>query len=110
LFTQAGINYSLAVVGDILCSDLSFVSAANYSASGKTAIGIVVSNASKVLKIVSIVRSDYSKSFGWLNNISTLTDYKTINQALSDIDGYSNTNKIIAQEGSSGAIAYCKSF
>ena len=104
------IPYSGAVVGDILCSDLTIVSAANYSASGKTAIGVVIYNALGVLKAVSLAEvSRYFSSYD--SNIPGLTDFAEMNSALTDIDGRANTSIIFTALGSYAyAAVYCRSF
>ena len=107
----SGVDYSGAVVGDILCSDLTIVTNANYASSGKTAIGVVVNNASGNLRAIAL--GEYSKPFGGSGtDIAGLTNYTTSATALTDTDGKGNTALIIAAIGSSTdhAAGFCNSF
>lgn len=95
-----GVNastYASAVVGDILCSDLTVVTPANYSGSGKTAIGIVFSNASNKLKAVALTKSSSEMWWGDVSTaITNLADIASVNDAKADMDGRGNTTKINA--------------
>ena len=110
LLNKKGIDYSGAVVGDILCSDMSYVTIDNYALSGKTAIGVIINNASGVLRAMDL--SDGFKSFGGGADISELTNYTTSGNAITDTDGKENTNIIIAALGNSSdhAAGYCANF
>ena len=111
LFGKKTIDYSAAVVGDILCSDLSYVSAANYALSGKTAIGVIINNTLGVLRAMAL--SDGFKPFGGSGiDIPGLTNYMTSANAITDIAGKENTNIIISALGNSSdhATGYCANF
>lgn len=106
------IAYSSAAVGDILCSDMKIVSAANYSASGKTAIGIVFYNVSGVLKAVSLTQQGGLTWGGMAFDIPELTNYTTTESAITDTNGTANTTIIISYLGDSTSLAagYCRAF
>lgn len=106
------IAYSSAVVGDILCSDLKIVSAANYTISGKTAIGIVFYNSSGVLKVVSLTQQGGITWGGKGNDIAELTNYTAAENAINDTNGTANTTTIIGYLGDSTSLAagYCRAF
>ncbi|PKO97084.1 MAG: hypothetical protein CVU12_02105 [Bacteroidetes bacterium HGW-Bacteroidetes-7] len=111
LLNKKGIDYSGAVVGDILCSDMTTVSRANYLASGKTAIGVIINNAYGVLRAMAL--SDGFKSFGGSGtDILGLTNYTTSDNALNDIDGKGNTLLIVNSlgNGTDHAAGYCANF
>lgn len=87
-------------VGDILCTDNSIVKPADWPVAGKTAMGIVfhVDNTGEHGWAVHL-----HDQFGaqWTPNnqqidILTLTNYTNNRDAIMDLDGYSNTQKIRA--------------
>lgn len=105
------IAYSEAVAGNILCSDLKIVSKENYAISGKTAIGIVIYNASGVLKAMALTGD--SKPFeGYQSDNAYLTNRATQAAALTETDGTTNTTGIISWNGndSNYAAGYCRAF
>jgi hypothetical protein len=109
----AGSGYSEAQVGDILCSDLSIVTAANYAASGKTAIGIAYYNNNGDIRFMHpnpILQA--GKAFGPDVNITDLADITTESGAIADTDGSGNTDKIINQQGAGTTYSpgYCRAF
>lgn len=91
------IPFSEASVGDILCSDNKIVAPADYSASGKTAIGIVINKASGVLRIMALTVVG-GKWGGYNTNIS-LDDITTENGAIAETDGEANTLTMISDIG-----------
>lgn len=54
LYKINNIDYSGVQIGDILCSDLTIVTTANYASSGKTAIGITYYNDSGDVRFMYI--------------------------------------------------------
>ena len=111
IFTKKGINYTGAVAGDILCTDLMYVAKADFAASGKTAIGVITYNSGAFIEVINL--SDVVKDFGGSGtNIPDLTDYTVEAYALQDLDGTANTDAIIAELGSSDTLAagYCRSY
>ena len=81
--------YSQAAVGDIYCSDNTVVSASNYSGSGKTAVGIVINNASGVMRIMALTTVTYA--YGGYGTDLPLTNAQTEQAAIADLDGVNNT-------------------
>lgn len=106
------IAYSSAAVGDILCSDLKIVSAANYTISGKTAIGVVFYNSSGELKAVSLTQQGGVTCGGKGIDIPELTNYALPGNAITDTNGTANTTTIISYLGDSTSLAagYCRAF
>lgn len=89
--TIQGSGYSSAVVGSILCSDLSVVAAANYRSSGKVAIGVVVSNKDGKLRIIALNSVSGKRWDGYGADITTLPNKSTTQEQLADMDGYNNS-------------------
>lgn len=86
-------------VGDILCTDGTIVKPSAYATSGKTAMGIVfyVDNTGEHGWAVHL--HDQSSNIQWGGygiDIPTLTNYINTVDAITDMDGYSNTQKIRA--------------
>lgn len=105
------VDYSTAVLGDILCSDLSFVKSTDYASSGKTAIGVIFSNATGALKAISLTEFQnlpWSKSAIDITNLAHI--YEDYAQA--DMGGRNNTDVILAQLGTGNdfAAGKCNSF
>ena len=98
LYNKGGIDYSSAGVGDILCSDMSFVSATNFASSGKTAIGIIVINSSRILKVMSL--SEFT-NLPWSTSAIDITGLVDVDEAIAQTDmaGRGNTDIILAQLG-----------
>ena len=111
LLNKKGIDYSGAVVGDILCSDMTTVSRANYLASGKTAIGVVINNSNRKLRVAALnsVTGKYWDSY--FGDITTLPNITSVADALSDMDGHSNTlaiwNFTALNQNADNAVGYC---
>ena len=92
----------LIAVGDILCTDGTTVKPAAFAASGKTALGVVfyVDNTGEHGWAVHL--NDQELSAAWTPSeqyvdISTLDNYANARQAMMDLDGYTNTQKIFAE-------------
>ncbi len=84
-------------VGDILCTDNSIVKPADWPVVGKTAMGIVfyVDNTGEHGWAVHLQDQAITISWGGYGSIiPSLTSYTTARSAASDLDGYSNTQKI----------------
>ena len=84
-------------VGDVLCSDNSIVKISSWPGAGKTAKGVVfyVDNTGQHGWAVHL--QDQSTSITWGEygtDISTLTNYTNARDAITDLNGYSNTQKI----------------
>ena len=91
----------LIAVGDILCTDGTYVKPSAFAASGKTALGVVfyVDNTGEHGWAVHL--NDQELSAAWTPSeqyvdISTLDNYANARQAMMDLDGYTNTQKIFA--------------
>lgn len=111
IFTKKGIDYSGAVAGDILCTDLMYVARANFATSGKTAIGVITYNSGTFIEAINL--TDVFKAFGGFGtDIPDLTNYTVESEALQDVDGTANTDAIISELGSSDTLAagYCRSY
>ncbi len=90
-------------VGDIYCTDESIVKPSDLKSSGKTAAGIVsyVDNtgehgwavALKNAATTAVAWSAISQA-GWRQDIPGLTNYTANDQALTDLNGYTNTQTI----------------
>lgn len=112
LYTQDGISYSEAVVGDILCTDLTIVKSTDYSTSGKIGIGVVFSNSSGKLKVVGLLQgnSKYWAPTGTDSSIANITAPISTN-ILNDLDGKANTTILYALSTSVSYIAgYCRAY
>ena len=110
LLNKKGIDYSSAVVGDILCSDLSFVTRSNYASSGKTGIGVIVHNANRTLRVIA--KNQFKDR--WSPSLSDVPGIANVNYNTyaNDMDGDGNTTKIIAHFGTSQnyAARSCRSY
>ncbi|MCK9629464.1 MAG: hypothetical protein M0R37_12850 [Bacteroidales bacterium] len=112
LYTQEGASYSEAVVGDILCTDLTIVKNADYSTSGKTGIGVVFSNASGKLKVVGLSQgsSKYWAPAGTDTSIANIAAPIATN-IVNDLDGRANTTILYALSTNVNYIAgYCRAY
>ncbi len=86
-------------IGDILCTDNSIVKPSDWPVAGKTAMGIVfyVDNACEHGWAVHL--QDQTSGIQWGgygSDISSLTNYTTPRDAIMDMNGYLNTQKIRA--------------
>ena len=115
--------YSSAAVGNVLLSDRSFVTVAQYVAGGYLpAVGIIFSNSSGQLKAVSLVEANKAWDASTTpQDISTLYNYyyeeyypaqPNLPYASADTDDTGNTSKIIAALGAENDCAanYCRNF
>ena len=97
-FSQSVIIPTVAI-GDILCTDNSIVKPSDWPMAGKTAKGIIfyVDNTG-MHGWAAHLQSQGSyvvwNPNGYDGDSSTLTNYATAREASSDLDGYSNTQKI----------------
>jgi hypothetical protein len=100
---QASATHSVVApplaVGDILCTDGTTVKPSAFAASGKTALGVVfyVDNTGEHGWAVHL--DDQSTGIFWtpagqFEDIPTLNNYTEPRDAIMDLDGYSNTQKI----------------
>ena len=86
-------------IGDILCTDNSIVKPSAWPVAGKTAMGIVfyVDNTGEHGWAVHLQNQATGVQWGgYGTDISTLTNYTTPRDAITDMNGYSNTQKIRA--------------
>ena len=95
-FSQGGQAPAVAI-GDILCTDNSIVKSSAWPVAGKTAKGVVfyVDNTGQHGWAVHL--QDQSTSITWGGygtDISTLTNYTNARDAITDLNGYLNTQKI----------------
>lgn len=95
-FSQGGQAPAVAI-GDILCTDNSIVKPSDWPVAGKTAKGVVfyVDNTGQHGWAVHL--QDQSTSITWGGygtDISTLTNYTNARDAITDLNGYLNTQKI----------------
>ena len=84
-------------IGDILCTDNTIVKPSDWPVAGKTAMGIVfyVDSTSEHGWAVHLHDQGTSVTWGgYGTDISTLTNYYNSCDAITDLDGYSNTQKI----------------
>lgn len=96
-FSQGTHPVPAVAIGDILCTDNSIVKPSAWPVAGKTAMGIVfyVDNTGSHGWAVHL--QDQGTNVQWSNlyiNIPALTDYTNARDAITDLDGYSNTQKI----------------
>lgn len=83
-------------IGDILCTDGSFVTPNQFPSAGKTAKGVVF-YVDKTNQHGWAVHLNYQGSFLWspdFNDIPDLPNYMTFREAINDSNGYENTLKI----------------
>lgn len=97
-FSQGGQAPAVAI-GDILCTDNSIVKPSAWPMAGKTAKGIVfyVDNTGQHGWAVHLQDQGTSEQWtpnGQYTDIPTLTNYTDARDAITDLDGYSNTQKI----------------
>ena len=95
-FSQGGTTPTVAI-GDILCTDNSIVKPSAWPVAGKTAMGIVfyVDNSGEHGWVVHLQdQSTYIRWGGGGTDIPTLTNYYSGRSAISDLNGYANTQKI----------------
>ena len=97
-FSQGGQAPPVAI-GDILCTDNSIVKPSAWPVAGKTAKGIVfyVDNTGQHGWAVHLQDQGTSVQwtpYGQYTDISTLTNYTNARDAITDLNGYSNTQKI----------------
>ena len=92
----------MVAVGDILCTDGTYVKPSAFAASGKTALGVVfyVDNTGEHGWAVHL--NDQESSAAWTPSgqyvdIPTLDNYADARAAMMDLDGYTNTQKIFAE-------------
>ena len=97
-FSQGG-QVPPVAIGDILCTDNSIVKPSAWPVAGKTAKGVVfyVDNTGQHGWAVHL--QDQGTSVQWtpsgqFTDISTLTNYTNARDAITDLNGYSNTQKI----------------
>ena len=91
----------LVAVGDILCTDNSIVKPEDWPVAGKTAQGVVfyVDNTGQHGWVVNLQDQDFhrwagSSTIGANTDISTMNNYATARDAMNDLDGYANTQRI----------------
>lgn len=85
-------------VGDILCTDATIVKLTDFASSGKTAYGVVfyVDNTAEHGWAIHLQNQGTALWGGYGTDIQTLPNYLTAREAIADIDGYGNTQKIRA--------------
>ncbi len=86
-------------IGDILCTDNSIVKPQNFASSGKTAMGIVfyVDSTGEHGWAVELTHSGSAIAWGGYGvDIPSLPNFSSPNAAITDLDGYTNTQKIRA--------------
>ncbi|MDD4395871.1 MAG: hypothetical protein PHQ33_08300 [Bacteroidales bacterium] len=96
-------------IGDVLCTDNTTVAPNDFAGSGKTAQGVVFFVDSTGEHGWAVALTESSTTYRWENqtsytdchDISSLPNLTTRDEALSDYNGYSNTQKIRAAGGSS---------
>ena len=98
--------FSQAVVGDIYCSDNTIVAPANYSGSGKTAVGIVINNASGVMRLMGLSSISYIWMPFPLEDLP-LPNITNIYDAHADVNGFSNTVDIVIYAGNDTLAKLC---
>jgi hypothetical protein len=83
------------VVGDILCTDNSIVKPSQWPEAGKTAMGVVFYVDTTGEHGWAIHLQELTAQWGGYNiDIPTMTNYFTAREAITDYDGYGNTQKI----------------
>ena len=88
-------------IGDILCTDNSIVKPSSWPVAGKTAMGVVfyVDNTGEHGWAMNLNNENSDNTMRWGGSgtdIVTLNNFSLGNNALSDLDGYGNTQKIRA--------------
>lgn len=83
-------------IGDIVCTDGSIVKPELYASSGKTANGIVfyVDSSNQHGWAVSLRYQGYFLWCPYTNDVPSLQNYRKFKDAITDTDGYNNTQKI----------------
>ena len=99
-FSQGGQTPPVAI-GDILCTDNSIVKPSDWPVAGKTAMGIVFYVDSTGSHGWAVHPQNQATSSVWTSldyytDISTLTNYTYLRDAIMDLDGYTNTQRILA--------------
>lgn len=97
-FSQGG-QVPPVAIGDILCTDNSIVKPSAWPVAGKTAKGIVFYVDNTGAHGWAVHLQDQGTSVQWTpsgqyTDISTLTNYTNARDAITDLNGYSNTQKI----------------
>ena len=97
-FSQGG-NVPAVAIGDILCTDNSIVKPSAWPVAGKTAKGIVFYVDNTGAHGWAVHLQDQGTSVQWTpsgqyTDIPTLTNYTNARDAITDLNGYSNTQKI----------------
>lgn len=112
LYSIGGVEIPFAqvVAGDILCSDNTVVSAANYIASGKTAIAVVFYRDINYFNAVSLASAN--RAFGGHGtDIEGLDNITTEQGAIADLNGQVHTNVIYsAFPAIETSAKYCKDY
>ena len=88
-------------IGDILCTDGTFIKPNDYASSGKTALGIVFF-VDESEQHGWAVHLEYQGRMPWCNqyiDVPSLTNIRKFRNAIKDTDGYTNT-RIIREYGS----------
>lgn len=98
-FVQGGYTAPPIAIGDILCTDSSFVKPADWPAAGKTAMGIVfyVDNTDEhgwAISLNEYTNLKWSPLWPPLDVAGPDNNYETHIEAIHDVDGYSNTQII----------------
>lgn len=110
---EGSVAYADAILSDILCSDLTIHTAAGFSSSGKTAIGMVFRKADGKLSAfaTNIYASGGYKAWGTDVDIPAMPNYAGGGWD-GDLDGSSMTDEIIAYIGSNTnyAAGFCRAY
>ena len=99
LISQGTHPFPAVSIGDILCTDNSILKPSAWPVAGKTAMGIVfyVDNSGEHGYAVHLQDQETSVQwtpYGQYTDIPTLTNYTNARDAIMDLDGYTNTQKI----------------
>ncbi|MBP5662836.1 MAG: DUF1566 domain-containing protein [Bacteroidales bacterium] len=97
----ASLRVPSIAVGDILCTDGSTVKPSTWPVLGKTAMGIVFYVDSTGEHGWAVHLQDHGSDMQWTplgqeTDISTLTNYTNARDAITDLNGYTNTQRIRA--------------
>ncbi|MBR3559396.1 MAG: hypothetical protein IKN78_11055 [Bacteroidales bacterium] len=114
LTATTGPSTPTITIGDILCTDGSFVKPSAWPVEGKTAMGIVFYVDDSGLHGWAVNLEEQSSSITWGQmgtDIPTLQDFTYAHEALADTNGYTNTQLIrTAGDASQYAAAYAVDF
>jgi len=114
LTATTGPSTPTITIGDILCTDGSFVKPSAWPVEGKTAMGIVFYVDDSGLHGWAVNLEEQSSSITWGQmgtDIPTLQDFTYAHEALADTNGYTNTQLIrAAGDASQYAAAYAVDF